>query len=147
MADVDDLVFATAGGDVGPESAPDPSDHAPRVSSGGRQMELEGTGADEMAGSLEPEASVPAEVNTRKRGSRQEGKRDAVEPAEELYQLVRMLVAVLCAEPKEAKAIAEALGVTTPTANVWIGRLVEERVLEKIAKPARYVARQTDLLG
>ena len=68
LADVDDLVFATAGDDVGPEPAPDPSDHAPRVSSGGRQMVLEGTGADEMAGSLEPEASVPAEVNTRKRG-------------------------------------------------------------------------------
>ena len=147
LADVDDLVFATAGEDVEPESAPDPSDHAPRESSGGRQMVLDGTGADEMAGSLEPEASVPAEVNTPKRGPRQEGQRTAVDPAEELYQRVRMLVAVLCAEPKEAKAIAEALGVTTPTANVWIGRLVEERVLEKIAKPVRYVARQTDLLG
>ena len=147
LADVDDLVFANAGhgAEPGPESSP--SDHGPRESSGGRQMVLEGTGADRTPDSLESEASVSGQVDTPTRGLPQEGRGDAVDPAEELYQLVRMLVAVLCAEPKEAKVIADALGVTTPTAAAWIGRLVEERVLDKIARPVRYVARQKDLLG
>ena len=145
LADVDDLVFAIAGHDVESESGP--SDDAPRESTGGGQMELDRTGADRLADSLEAEASVSGQVDTPTRGLPPEGQGVAVDPAEELYQVVRLLAGVLCAEPKEAKVIAEALGVTKPTAAAWIGRLVQERVLEKVAKPVRYVARQKDLLG
>lgn len=69
-----------------------------------------------------------------------------VAPAEDLYRAVRSLVAGLCAEPKHANEIADALGVTKPTVNVWIKRLVQDRVLKKLPKPVRYVACETDLL-
>ena len=58
-----------------------------------------------------------------------------------------MLVSGICVEPKEAKAIADALGVTKPTADAWIRRLVQQRVLEKTTKPVRYVTWQGDLIG
>ena len=71
----------------------------------------------------------------------------AVEPAEELYQHVRSLVSGLCAKPREAKGIADALGVPKTAADRWLKRLLEERVLEKLSKPVRYVTRGRDLLG
>ena len=70
----------------------------------------------------------------------------SVDPAEELYQKVRSLVSEVCAEPKQAKAIADALDVTKPTAEAWIKRLVQERVLKKVPKPVRYVVCEKDLL-
>ena len=60
--------------------------------------------------------------------------------------MVRSLVSEVCAEPKQAKAIADALGVTKPTAEAWIKRLVQERVLKKLPKPVRYVVCEKDLL-
>ena len=60
--------------------------------------------------------------------------------------MVRSLVSEVCAEPKQAKAIADALGVTKPTAEAWIKRLVQERVLKKVLKPVRYVVCEKDLL-
>lgn len=75
------------------------------------------------------------------------GQKDATEPAEELYRHVRVLVSGLCAEPKEAKVIADALGVTKPTADAWLNRLLQESVLEKAVRPVRYVTRRQDLMG
>ena len=147
LADVDDRVFAAAGHGMDRERESGPSGQAPRGSSGGRQMDLDGAGLDQIADSPASEASAPVEVGAPTPGLPHAGQGDGVDPAEELYQLVRLLVGVLCAEPKEAKAIADALGVTKPTAAAWIGRLVQERVLQKVAKPVRYVARQKDLLG
>ena len=66
--------------------------------------------------------------------------------AEDLYQKVRSLVPALCAEPMQAKAIAKALGVTKPTPDAWIRRLVQERVLKKVAKPVCYVTCEKYLL-
>ena len=71
----------------------------------------------------------------------------SADPAEDLYRKVRSLVRPLCVEPKQAREIAGALGVTKPTADAWIRRLVEERVLNRESKPARYVTREKDLLG
>ncbi len=56
------------------------------------------------------------------------------------------MVSEVCAEPKQAKAVADALGVSKTTADAWIKRLVQERVLKKVSKPVRYVVREKDLL-
>ena len=69
-----------------------------------------------------------------------------VDPAEDLYQKVRSLAFVLCAEPKQSREIAGALGVTKPTADAWVQRLVEESVLKRLPSPVRYVTREKDLL-
>ncbi len=66
--------------------------------------------------------------------------------AEELYEKVRSLVPDLCAEPMPAIDIADALGVTKPTADAWIKRLLEERALEKTTRPVCYVFREKDLV-
>ena len=68
-------------------------------------------------------------------------------PAEKLFQQVRVLVSGICAEPKEAKVIAEALGVTKSTADAWIRQLVQQRVLKKLTRPVRYVTWERDLIG
>ena len=68
------------------------------------------------------------------------------DPAEDLYMKARSLIFAYCTEPKPANDIANALGVTKPTADIWIKRLVEERELRKVSKPVRYVASEKDLL-
>lgn len=68
------------------------------------------------------------------------------DPAEDLYAKVRSLISALCMEPKRTAEIADALGVTKPTADAWINRLVQERALRKVLKPVRYVTREKDLL-
>ena len=68
------------------------------------------------------------------------------EPSEELYAKVRTLVSKICIEPKQANEIADALRVTKPTVDAWIKRLVDERVLKRIARPVRYVTCEKDLL-
>ena len=147
LADLDDPVFTTEvrGGDS--EQEPSPRRDATGESSSGRQRDLAGTAAKQVGDSLPCASSGAAQVDARSRETPQDRKADAMGPAEELYQQVRLLVAGLCAEPKEAKAIADALGVTKPTADAWIKRLVQERVLEKIPKPVRYGTREKDLIG
>ena len=71
---------------------------------------------------------------------------ETADPAQALYRTVRSLVAAICVEPKQAAAIADALGVPKHTADAWIRRLVAERVLEKVSRPLRYVAREKDLV-
>ena len=73
-------------------------------------------------------------------------RRESTDFADELYEKVRSLVIDLCTEPKLAKDIADALGVTKPTADVWIKRLLEERALERATRPVRYVVREKDLV-
>lgn len=58
-------------------------------------------------------------------------------PAEELFATVRALVARLDA-PKTEAEIAETLDVSRSQAKEWLTRLVEEGVLEKVPRPARY---------
>ena len=89
----------------------------------------------------------PGERTEQGVGDASDGRQAPLVPAEELYQHVRSLVSGLCAEPMEAKVIAAALGVTKPTVDAWVRRLLQERVLEKIAKPVRYIARERDLIG
>ena len=67
--------------------------------------------------------------------------------AEEVYRIVRSLAQHICAEPKKASEVARELGVTQPTANAWIKRLVDEGTIEKRARPIRYVAPQKELFG
>ena len=147
LSDLDDPAFAmnVHGGD--PEQESSPSRDASGESPGGGQKNLAGTAAKQVGDSLPCVSSGAAQVDAGSRETPQAPQGDAMEPAEELYQQVRLLVSGLCAEPKEAKVIADALGVTKPTANAWIRRLVQERVLEKIPKPVRYGTREKDLIG
>ena len=71
----------------------------------------------------------------------------SVDPAEELYEKVRSLVTDLCAEPKQAAEMANALRVTKHQADTWIRLLVDDGVLKKITRPVRYVVRQKDLIS
>ena len=67
--------------------------------------------------------------------------------AVELYETVRKLTVVVCANPMSRDAIAEALGVPKSAAQNWLDRLVADDVLTKQTRPVRYVARQRDLLA
>ena len=68
-------------------------------------------------------------------------------PSEELYVKVRSLVTDLCAEPKRAEDVAAALGVTRPTADAWIKRMVEEGDLKKNPRPVQYVVQDKGLFA
>jgi len=76
-----------------------------------------------------------------------QGEADGVDCAEELYRHAAALIRRVCATPVPANSIATALGVTLPTAEVWIRRLVAEGALQKQARPVRYMARQDDRSG
>ena len=71
----------------------------------------------------------------------------AIDPAEELYVKVRSLITDLCAEPKQAAEMANALRVTKRQADTWIRLLVDDGVLKKITRPVRYVVREKDLIS
>ncbi len=70
-----------------------------------------------------------------------------VDPADELYKKVRSLVTDLCAEPKQAAEMANALRVTKRQADTWIRLLVDDGVLKKTTRPVRYVVRKKDLIS
>ena len=48
--------------------------------------------------------------------------------------------------PRVDILIADVLGVTKPTAGVWLKRLVDERELKKVQRPVLYVKRERELL-
>ena len=137
----DDPVFGPhpQGGDSGHASVRPRS--PARESSGGVLEELP-IERSQVVDSPAHGSSVAESVTTEERTAE-----ERADPAEDLYRKVRSLVRPLCVEPKQAREIAGALGVTKPTADAWIRRLVEERVLNREAKPARYVTREKDLLG
>ena len=143
LTDLDDPAFPDSLRDT--EQVPNPHHDAAGGSPGDHADELADTAANQVgdphgcvsSGATQMEAPNPETPQDRQGGA----------AAEELFQRVRVLVSGICAEPKEAKAIADALGVTKPTADAWIRRLVQQRVLEKITKPVRYVTLQGDLIG
>ena len=65
--------------------------------------------------------------------------------AEELYQTVRSLIIHILVKPKKAAEVATELNVTKHQAEEWLKRLVAEDVLEKRARPVRYIIRQDSL--
>ncbi len=146
LENLDDPAFATQiyCRDSGQESNPngDASCQLPGVG-----QEESSDAAKQVEHSLRPVSSGSDRPNTRSREIQQSTQGESIDFAEELYRQVRLLAPVLCAEPKRAGAIADALGVTKPTADAWIRRLVQERILEKIANPVRYVTRERDLIG
>ncbi len=62
--------------------------------------------------------------------------------AEELYETVRTLIPRILTKPKKIAEVAAELSVTNHQAQDWINRLVADGVLEKHARPVRYVVRQ-----
>ena len=141
---LDDPAFGThleVGASRQGPSQPHEADTGP---SGGR---AESSVAGNRPGDPPREVSLVAEqVGTRSRDVVECPAEASADPAEDLYQKVRSLVSEVCAEPKQANAIADALGVTKPTAEAWIKRLVQERVLKKVRNPVRYIVCEKDLL-
>ena len=145
LEDLGDVAFTLEVHDED-EQIPRPSDVIGESAGDGR-MGLASATTEQADDSSPSEPSHTGLMDAQSRETWKDGEHSAVDLAETLYQHVRSLVVDLCAELKEGKAIADALGVTKPTADLWLRRLLEERVLEKLRKPARYVTRGKDLLG
>ena len=145
LEDLGDVAFTLEVHDED-EQIPRPSDVIGESAEDGR-MGLASATTEQADDSSPSEPSHTGLMDAQSRETWKDGEHSAVDLAETLYQHVRSLVVDLCAEPKEGKAIADALGVTKPTADLWLRRLLEERVLEKLRNPARYVTRGKDLLG
>lgn len=62
-----------------------------------------------------------------------------------LFENFRDLALSVLAEPRKAAEVAQALGVTQRQAEIWLTRLVDEGLLEKTTKPARYARRPRGL--
>ena len=62
-------------------------------------------------------------------------------PADALFATVREVMQRLLKGPMKEAKVAAALEVSTAQAKAWLQRLVDEGVLEKLSKPARYVVR------
>ena len=128
LEDLDDPAFATQVHcrDSGRESNPN-GEASCQLPGGGQEKSSDA--AKQVEHSLRPVSSGSDRPSTRSREIQQSPKGESIDFAEELYRQVRLLVPVLCAEPKRAGAIADALGVTKPTADAWIRRLVQEKNL------------------
>jgi hypothetical protein len=59
-------------------------------------------------------------------------------PADELLQSVRVILSRELVEPHSDAEVADLLAITKPQAKAWLVKLVEEGILEKVSKPARY---------
>jgi DNA processing protein len=64
----------------------------------------------------------------------------AASVADDLFSAVRQIIHELLTVPMKEVEVADSLNVSIAQARSWLNRLVEERVLEKSAKPAKYVA-------
>jgi predicted Rossmann fold nucleotide-binding protein DprA/Smf involved in DNA uptake len=71
----------------------------------------------------------------------------ALDPADELFGTVRVLVLGMLREPRNVTDVASGLRITKPQAEEWLRRLVQEGVIEKRTRPVSYVIRQVDLFG
>ena len=67
-------------------------------------------------------------------------------PAELLFAAARISIERLGRAPVTEAEVADALQIEKVQAKMWLQRLVEEGVLEKKAKPVRYVAKESQLL-
>jgi len=61
-----------------------------------------------------------------------------VPPDQALFSLVREILVRELGEPKSEAEVAELLTISKPQAKAWLAKLVQEGVLEKVAKPVRY---------
>ena len=80
------------------------------------------------------------ELVPRDRGSHLE-----LTPAEAVFAAVRNSARSILTTPTKDADFAEALGVSSMQAKVWLKRLLEEGVVEKQRKPSRYVVKQSNL--
>ena len=66
-------------------------------------------------------------------------------PAESVFAAVRESARRVLTTPTKDADFAEALGVSSAQAKVWVKRLVEEGVIEKQRKPPGYIVKQSNL--
>ena len=111
-------------------------DAALRGAPGPRQDRLSFDDQPAGEGDLESKADVVADVRDTQ---------SARSPAEELFAAARSSILRLAQEPRKPAEIARELEVAQRQVEQWLKRLVAEGLLEKRAKPVRYVVRQGDL--
>ncbi|MBK1664555.1 DNA protecting protein DprA [Rhodospirillum rubrum] len=66
-------------------------------------------------------------------------------PADTLFSVVREVIQLLLKTPMKEAEVAAALEVSNSQAKAWLLRLVDESVIEKQKKPARYIVKQSRL--
>lgn len=88
---------------------------------------------------------VPGTSASELSASRPPGDQPDLSVANDLFSTVRSLVLRLVRGPTKAAEIARGLGVTGPQVQKWLERLVQEGVLEKNRRDARYSISQTRL--
>ncbi|HKW77061.1 MAG TPA: DNA-processing protein DprA [Terriglobales bacterium] len=69
----------------------------------------------------------------------------ALEPAELLFARVREILTEILVTPRKESEVASMLQVSGAQMKTWLHRLVQEGVLERRAKPARFVLKQKNL--
>ena len=145
LGDLGDMTFGEHSQPLSSEKGTDQQPKVPQKSTEISKTHLKGTEIHEQETSDAAAlfGSI-AESSSQVGGEKTEERRDS--PSEELYAKVKSLVSAICVEPKQAKEIADALAVTKPTADAWIKRLVEDRVLNKVSRPVRYVVCEKDLM-
>jgi predicted Rossmann fold nucleotide-binding protein DprA/Smf involved in DNA uptake len=68
------------------------------------------------------------------------------EPAEALIGCVREILVDLLATPKSESEVASVLQVSNSQARLWLRKFVQEGMLKRLTRPARFVVRQKGLL-
>lgn len=81
-----------------------------------------------------PQADPPASAET-------------PDPASMLYETVRDLILGVLSEPMKSVEVAGVLQVTQRQAEVWLGRLLDQGLVEKTTRPVRYVRCSSGLFG
>lgn len=112
-------------------------EHRPPADQGQLSFPPPRDGAGEVREAVNPASASPASFPT--------ADPPELSAADELFSTVRSLVVRLVRGPTKAAEIARGLGVTGPQAQKWLKRLVEEGVLEKNKRDARYSISQSRL--
>jgi DNA processing protein len=66
-------------------------------------------------------------------------------PADTLFEVVQEIIVLLLQAPIKDTEVAAALGVSNVQAKLWLKRLVDQGVIEKLNKPAGYIVKQSTL--
>ena len=99
----------------------------------------------ESAARIEDAVPEPALVKTSELGTSGPDSEPLLTPAETLFAAVRDSARTVLTTPIKDAAFAEALGVSSAQAKIWLKRLLAEGIVEKHRKPSGYIVKQSNL--